>query len=321
MEIVLAVLCGFILDWLLGDPDWMPHPVVYMGKAIRALESVLRKIFPQSNRWQLFSGALLAILLLSLSFVLSTCALFLCRLVHPLLAFGLQSIWCWQCLAVKGLAVASARVYDALDRQDLPAARQAVSQIVGRDTQQLNAEAVCKASIETVAENFCDGVMAPLCYLLIGGAPLGLLYKAINTMDSMLGYKNARYLYFGRFAARLDDVANYLPARLAALLLIAAAGLSGQNAAHAYRIWRRDKRKHASPNSAQTEAAMAGALGVQLGGDAYYFGKLYKKSTIGDADRAVEAADILLANRMMKVASVAGLILCAGIRSICWIAV
>ena len=191
----------------------------------------------------------------------------------------------------------------SLLKNDLPAARKAVSRIVGRDTQNLTAEGVTKAAVETVAENASDGVIAPLLYMLIGGAPLALTYKAINTMDSMLGYKNEKYLYFGRAAAKLDDVANYIPSRLAALLWVAAAAFTGNDAKGAWRIWRRDRRNHASPNSAQTESACAGALGVQLAGPAYYFGEYYPKPTIGDALRPIEPQDILRANRMMYVAS------------------
>ena len=194
-------------------------------------------------------------------------------------------------------------MYAQLIKNDLPAARKAVSRIVGRDTQNLTAEGVTKAAVETVAENASDGVIAPLLYMLIGGAPLALTYKAINTMDSMLGYKNEKYLYFGRAAAKLDDLANYIPSRLAALLWVAAAAFTGNDAKGAWRIWRRDRHNHASPNSAQTESACAGALGVQLAGPAYYFGEYYPKPTIGDALRPIEPQDILRANRMMYVAS------------------
>ena len=168
--------------------------------------------------------------------------------------------------------------------------------------------------METVAENASDGVIAPLFYMMLGGAPLALTYKAVNTMDSMVGYKNERYLHFGRAAAKLDDAANYLPSRIAALLWVAAAALTGNDAKGAWRIWRRDRRNHASPNSAQTESACAGALGVQLAGPATYFGQYYDKPTIGDAARPIEPEDILRANRMMRVAGVLGLMAAAGIR-------
>ena len=215
----------------------------------------------------------------------------------------MQTVWCWQALAARGLAEEGRRVWTCAAREDLPEARAAVSRIVGRDTQNLTLEGVFKATVETIAENFSDGVAAPLLYMVLGGAPLALVYKSINTMDSMVGYRNSRYLYFGRAAAKLDDAVNYIPARIAAWLWIGAAALSGQDAAGAVRIWRRDARRHASPNSAQTESACAGALGVQLAGPAWYFGEYYEKPTIGDAVRPVEAADILRANRMLETAS------------------
>ena len=207
-------------------------------------------------------------------------------------------------------------VYQELTKPDLPAARIAVSRIVGRDTQALTAEGVTKAAVETVAENASDGVIAPLLYMLLGGAPLALTYKAINTMDSMVGYKNTQYLYFGRAAAKLDDIANYLPSRIAALLWVAAAALTGNDARSAWRIWRRDRRNHASPNSAQTESACAGALNVQLAGPAYYFGQYYPKPTIGDAVRPIEPEDIRRADRMMYAESLLALALGLVIRGI-----
>ena len=247
---------------------------------------------------------------------LSAGALWLCGLVHPALRFALETVWCWQCLAVKGLRDESANVYRKLTSSILEEARRAVSRIVGRDTEGLTVEGVTKAAVETVAENFSDGVAAPLCYMLLGGAPLALCYKAVNTMDSMVGYKNERYLYFGRAAARLDDLANYIPSRLSALLLILAAAVGGQDWKNAWKIWRRDRRNHPSPNSAQTESAMAGALGVRLGGPAFYFGELHDKPTIGDPLRPIEPADILRTNCLMEIASVLCLLLLVGIRGI-----
>ena len=207
-------------------------------------------------------------------------------------------------------------VQDELEKGNLPAARKAVARIVGRDTQELTAEGVTKAAVETVAENFSDGVAAPLFYMLLGGAPLALTYKAVNTMDSMVGYKNDRYLYFGRAAAKLDDAANLIPSRLAALCWVGAAFLTGQDGRNAWRIWRRDRRNHASPNSAQTEAACAGALRVQLAGPASYFGKVLQKPTIGDPDRPIEPKDIARANRMLYAAG--GLALAAGLGAKAW---
>ena len=302
MLTALAVLGGFGLDLLLADPAWMPHPVVLMGKIIARLERWLRRLFPDTPAGLLAAGRVLAAVLPLGTFALTAAVCAAACWVHPVLGFAVQLVWCWQALALRGLADESSRVYPPLKAGDLPAARRQVSRIVGRDTAALSAEGVAKAAVETVAENFSDGVLAPLLYLLIGGAPLGLAYKAVNTMDSMVGYKNKRYIDFGRAAAHLDDAANFLPARLAALLWIAAAGLAGFDAKNAWRIWRRDRFCHASPNSAQTESACAGALGVQLAGPAFYFGEYYDKPTIGDGSRPVEPADILRANRMLYLA-------------------
>lgn len=299
MEILWAALGGFCLDLLLGDPAWMPHPVVLMGRCIEKMEGFLRKTF--SN--ELLAGALLAAALPLGTLSLSALALWLCGLVHPVLRLGLEAVWCWQCLAVKSLGDEAERVRRALTSGTPEESRRAVGRIVGRDTENLSVQGVARAAVETVAENFSDGAAAPMCYIFLGGAPLALCYKAINTMDSMVGYKNERYLHFGRAAARLDDAANFIPARLSALLLILAAGLAGESADRAWRIWRRDRRNHASPNSAQTESAMAGALGIQLGGPACYFGELHDKPTIGDPAREIEPGDIRRAVRMLYTGS------------------
>ena len=303
MMTVWAVLGGFVLDALFGDPAWLPHPVVYMGKAISKLEKFLRPRLPKTPQGELLGGAIVAFCLPVGTFLLTGLVCWGAARLHPLLGLAVQMFWCGQALAARGLVQESTNVYKELKKPDLPGARKAVSRIVGRDTAELTAEGVTKAAVETVAENASDGVIAPLLYMLIGGAPLALTYKAINTMDSMLGYKNEKYLYFGRVPAKLDDVANYLPSRLAALLWVAAAAFTHNDAKGAWKIWRRDRRRHASPNSAQTESACAGALGVQLAGPAYYFGQYYPKLTIGDALRPVEPEDILRANRMMYVAS------------------
>ena len=309
MRILYAALCGFALDLLLGDPAWLTpaHPVVLMGKAIHALEKLLRSVFPKNARGEIRAGAVLAL-------VMSVGIIVLCKLilralqdVFPPAAFFLEVIWCWQALAVKDLRVEAMRVQTALENDGLIAARTAVSRIVGRDTAALTGEGVARAAVETVAENFSDGVIAPMFYMLLGGAPLALCYKAVNTMDSMLGYKNARYFHFGRVPARLDDAANYLPSRLAALLLITAAGFMGEDAPSAFRIWRRDRRKHESPNSAQCEAAMAGALGLRLCGPAYYFGERHEKPWIGDNRREIVPADIRRACRLEYAGAVLGL--------------
>ena len=225
-----AVLGGFVLDLLFGDPAWLPHPVVYMGRAISALERRLRARLPRTPQGELLGGAILAFCLPVGTFLLTSLVCLGTAALSPWLGLAVQMFWCGQALAAKGLAQESTRVYRELIKPDLPAARRAVSRIVGRDTQNLTLEGVTKAAVETVAENASDGVIAPLLYMLLGGAPLALTYKAINTMDSMLGYKNEKYLYFGRAAAKLDDAANYLPSRIAGLLWAAAAALTGNSA-------------------------------------------------------------------------------------------
>ena len=314
MMTVWAVLGGFVLDALFGDPAWLPHPVVYMGKAISKLEKFLRPRLPKTPQGELLGGAIVAFCLPVGTFLLTGLVCWGAARLHPLLGLAVQMFWCGQALAARGLVQESTNVYIELKKPDLPGARKAVSRIVGRDTAELTAEGVTKAAVETVAENASDGVIAPLLYMLIGGAPLALTYKAINTMDSMLGYKNEKYLYFGRIPAKLDDAANYLPSRLAALLWVAAAAFTHNDAKGAWKIWRRDRRRHASPNSAQTESACAGAMGVQLAGPAYYFGQYYPKPTIGDALRPIEPEDILRANRMMYAESILALAIGLGLR-------
>lgn len=314
METVCAALGGFVLDLLLGDPAWMPHPVVGMGRCVTFLEPRLRTVFPAAPEGERAAGAVLAAALPLGTLALSLGLIWLCRLVHPALAFALETVWCWQALAVRGLAAESENVRRCLTGGTLEEARRAVGRIVGRDTGALTPQGVTRAAVETVAENFADGVAAPLFYMLLGGAPLALCCKAVNTMDSMVGYKNERYLHFGRAAARLDDAVNFLPARLAALLLILSAGLTGESLSGALKIWRRDRRRHASPNSAQTESAMAGALGIRLGGPASYFGQIHDKPAIGDPRREVEPGDIRRANRMLYTASVLCLALLCTLR-------
>ena len=294
MLIFWAVLGGFLLDALFGDPAWLPHPVVLMGRCISVLEKHLRTALPKTPRGELAGGAAVAAVLPLGTLAVTGLACWAAARLHPALGLALQMLWCGQALAAKGLAQESRNVYKELAKGDLPAARRAVARIVGRDTQNLTAAGVTRAAVETVAENASDGVIAPLLYMLLGGAPLALTYKAINTMDSMLGYKNEKYLYFGRCAAKLDDAANWLPSRLAALLWVAAAALTG--------------------NSAQTESACAGALGVQLAGPAYYFGEYYDKPTIGDPLREIEPRDILRANRMMYAESLLALVLGLAVR-------
>ena len=311
MRILAAALCGFGMDLVLGDPERLTpiHPVVLMGRCITALETLLRRLFPKTRTGERLGGILLAAILPLGTLLLCGMLLRLLNRIWPPLAFAAECIWCWQALAVKNLRDEAMRVFCALKEGTLSEARAAVSRIVGRDTAALDPGGVIRAAVETVAENFSDGIAAPMLYMLIGGAPLALCYKSVNTMDSMVGYRNERYLWFGRAAAKLDDAVNFVPARISAVILIAAAGLCGENAKNALRIWRRDRRKHLSPNSAQCEAAMAGALGLRLCGPASYFGKRLEKPWLGDALREAEAEDIVRAGRMEQ----AGSLLCLAV--------
>ena len=315
MEILIAAFAGILLDLLLGDPEGLPHPVVGMGRTISFLENRLRSVFPSTPKGELRAGLCLVCAMTAGTLALSCGVLFLCGRIHPVLRFSVEVLGSWQVLALKDLRKESMNVYRELRGESLENARFAVSRIVGRDTGELSAEGVTKAAVETVAENFSDGVVAPFFWLMIGGVPLALCYKAVNTMDSMVGYKNERFLFFGRCAAKLDDAANYVPSRLSALLLIAAAPLCGCSGKNALRIWRRDRRRHASPNSAQTEAAAAGALGVQLAGPAFYFGRYCEKPTIGDPLREIEPEDIRRANRLNYCAALLGFLLLGGTRA------
>lgn len=304
---ILALPLGFVLDLILGDPSWIRHPVCWIGDLISALEKRLRKIFPDTPGGLLTAGIVMVFMVCAVCYFLPFAILYILYKFVPVAAFLLETFWCYQLLAARSLKQESMKVYDRLLNGTLDEARYAVSMIVGRDTESLSDTGVTKAAVETVAENASDGVIAPMLFMAIGGAPLMFLYKGINTMDSMVGYKNDKYLYFGRCAAKLDDVANFIPARLSGWLMVAASGLTGFSWKNAARIYRRDRRNHASPNSAQTEAAMAGALGVQLAGNAFYFGKLYEKPTIGDPDRSVEYEDIPRANRILYGTAVLGM--------------
>ena len=295
----IAFLAGFVLDLLFGDPHWLPHPIRLIGWLISFLE---KKLYDETKNLRA-RGSVLVVLVLLITGVVSGGILYFVYMMQPVAGCVVESIMTYQILAVRSLKVESMKVYDALRTGTIEDARRAVSMIVGRDTACLDEAGVTKAAVETVAENTSDGVIAPMIALAVGGPFLGFLYKAVNTMDSMIGYKNDRYLLFGRTAAKLDDVVNYLPARISAYLMIAAAYLAGRDfdGTRAFFIYRRDRRKHASPNSAHTEAVCAGALGVRLAGDASYFGKIVKKPYIGDDVRPVEISDIRRANRLLYV--------------------
>ncbi len=306
---LLSVLAGFLIDCILGDPHWLPHPVVLIGKLISFFEKTLRRAFPKTDRGAFAAGLLTAILVSLLSAGVSFGVLFGLYKLSPWAYFAVSSIMCWQCFAARCLQKEANKVVKALESDGLEAGRKQIAMLVGRDTERLSEEQVLKAAVETVAENASDGVIAPMLFMVLFGAVGGFFYKAINTMDSMIGYKNERYLYFGRAAAKLDDVVNYIPARLSALAMIAVCPLLKLDGKNAFRIWRRDRRKHASPNSAQTESVAAGALHIELAGPASYFGKRVEKPTIGDPDRPIERADVKRTAKLMYGASVLLLVL------------
>lgn len=304
-----AIVVGFVLDLIFGDPHWLPHPICLIGNLIAFLERNLRKLFAPGKTAQLLGGALMVIIVLFITFAVPYVVLYLAGQISPWLRFVLETIMCYQIFATKCLRDESMKVYTALHENDLADARVKLSWIVGRDTQNLSAEEVTKGAVETVAENTADGIIAPMFYMFIGGAPLAFLYKGINTMDSMVGYKNDKYLYFGRCAAKMDDLANLIPARITGLLMIAASYFLNMNAKGAWKIFWRDRYNHLSPNSAMTESVTAGALNIQLGGDHFYFGKLVHKDTIGDNLRPVCPDDIVAVNNLLYMTAVISLLL------------
>ena len=310
----LALILGFLIDLSAGDPRWLYHPVRVIGNGISFLEKGLRKIFPDTPGGERIAGLFLVILISVFGGGIPLLLLYGAYHVHTGLGLALETFWCYQMIAAKSLKKESMRVSRELEKGNLEGARYAVSMIVGRDTENLTPEGITKAAVETVAENTSDGVIAPLFYMALGGAPLLFFYKSVNTMDSMVGYKNEKYLNFGRYAAKLDDAVNYLPSRISAWLMIAVSYMGGFDGKNAGKIFFRDRYNHASPNSAQTEAVMAGALHVQLAGDAWYFGRLYEKPTIGEADRPIEYEDIRRANCLLYRSAVLGAFLFAALR-------
>lgn len=305
-----AIIIGFVMDLCFGDSHRIYHPVQAMGWLITKLEKLFRKVFKKTPQGEWAAGLCMSIGVLLITGLTVKAVLTAAKMIHPVCCLAAESIICYQMLAARSLRDESMKVYKALAAGDTGKAREAVSMIVGRDTDRLSEEGITKAAVETIAENTSDGVIAPLLFMFIGGAAGAAMYKAINTMDSMVGYKNEKYLYFGRTAARLDDMMNIIPARLSAVFMIAAAFLLKMNYKNAVKIYKRDRYNHKSPNSAHTEAVCAGALGVELAGNAYYFGVLHEKPTIGDKLREIEIEDIRKADRLMYMTSFLAVIIC-----------
>lgn len=316
---IIAFSIGIVLDLIIGDPYNLPHPIKAIGKLVGWLDKMLMdSIYSErvgtletaTSKWrksrEYSRGVVIVFIVLAVTVLATDLIMHAAYMIHPIVGVCVEAILTCYILAAKSLYTESMKVYKALNEKDIEQSRYAVSMIVGRDTKALDETGIAKAAIETVAENTSDGVIAPLIYTFIGGPILGLAYKAINTMDSMIGYHNDRYEYFGTCAAKLDDIVNFLPARISALSMIAAAYICGlfskiYDGKSAYRIFKRDRFNHKSPNSAQTESACAGALHIRLAGDASYFGKIVKKPFIGDDDRTIEYKDIKRANILMLV--------------------
>ncbi|MBQ9272156.1 MAG: cobalamin biosynthesis protein CobD [Mogibacterium sp.] len=324
---MIAFAAGFVMDLVIGDPHNIPHPIRWIGRLIGALDKALLGDIPESRKdpyrrnkkAERIKGTVLVLVVIALTAGCTYAVMFGAYTLHPVAGIAIEAILTCYLMALTSLRRESMKVYNYLKRGNVRLARKFVSMIVGRDTEPLDETGITKAAVETVAENFSDGVIAPMVYTAIGGPVLGLAYKAINTMDSMVGYKNDRYMWFGTPAAKLDDVANYIPSRFSALLLLGACAIMGgdYNVDKAFRIWKRDRRRHKSPNAAQTESVVAGALGIRLAGSNYYFGKLVEKPYIGDDTRPVEFEDIKRTNSLVTAASFMGWIICLIAMAVC----
>lgn len=326
MKLICAMILGFGIDLIVGDPQRWIHPVQIIGWCIDKLKRGLQyliygcsfeeaqmKKLPRKESAELVAGYVLTTVIVLGTFVIVYEILEVAAWIHPWLAFGLETFFIYQIMATKSLKKESMKVYQKLKDGDLVAARREVSYLVGRDTEELSESEVAKADVETIAENTADGIIAPLFFIALGGAPLGFAYKAVNTLDSMVAYKNEELIYIGHASAKLDDVCNFIPSRLAAVMMILASAILRMDARGAIRIFRRDRMNHLSPNSAQTEAVAAGALRIQLGGTHSYFGKPVEKPTIGDDIRPVEYEDIRRTNQLLYVSAFLTLVVCCGI--------
>ncbi|MEG1448377.1 MAG: adenosylcobinamide-phosphate synthase CbiB [Oscillospiraceae bacterium] len=307
---ILPIVIGFFLDLAFGDPQTKYHPICLIGSLITKTEKAILSLAyfkcddeKTRNKRLIFGGFLLALIVISISFFVPFAIIFAAKKISIWLGVAVEGVMCYFILAQKSLKEQSMAVYDELENNNIDGARKRLSYIVGRDTKDLDEEQIAKAAVETVAENTADGVIAPMIYIFFGGASLGFLFKAVNTLDSMVGYKNDKYLYFGKASARLDDIFGFIPARVSAILIILASALLDLDYKNAWTIFLRDRKNHPSPNSAQSEAACAGALGIMLGGGSFYGGKFCEKPTIGDSYNEITSYDIVLANKLLYVSS------------------
>ena len=298
-QLPVSIMLAYIIDKLMGDPLWLPHPVVYMGKLIAFLEKNIRKAAKTPSALKI-GGGLLWLITVGTSFLLTVFLLKTAFRVNFWLGLSLQTLIIWTGIAKKTLYDEAEAVYKTVKEKNIEKARQRIGYLVGRDTKNLSFTEIIRATVETVAENTVDGVTAPLFYAALGGAPLMMAYKAVNTLDSMVGYKNEKYQDLGYFSAKIDDIVNFIPARITLVGFIFASAIKGYDYRNAQKMALRDHKNHTSPNAGWPEAAMAGALGVQLGGDSVYFGKTVKKPTLGDKIRELEPEDIIKSATLMK---------------------
>ena len=320
MKLIVAIVLGFVLDLIFGDPHWLIHPVQIIGWFISFLKELIWRILyhcdyktmrkrkkHRHNILEMIFGFFMAVLIVVGTYIVIWQILEFAAMIHPILKCVIETLMIYQIFATKSLRTESMKVYKKLKAGKLKAARRELSYLVGRDTQELSKEEIIKADIETIAENIADGVIAPMFFVAIGGAPLGFAYKAANTLDSMVGYRNKEFKNIGFASAKFDDIWNFIPARLAAFLMVMASGVLKLDMGNAWRIFKRDRYNHLSPNSAQTEAVAAGALGLQLGGTHNYFGKPVVKPTIGDDLRRARPEDIRITNNILYVSAILNL--------------
>jgi adenosylcobinamide-phosphate synthase len=297
---------AYLADQIAGDPEWLPHPVRLMGFAIAKGETLLRKSDQNSDR-ELVAGAALTATVVATSYFLTRLIIAETYRRSKLLGLITEIALGWTCVAARNLRDEASFVLASLDAEDISVTRQRLARIVGRDTENLDAHEISRAVIETLAESACDGIVAPLLYMSVGGVPLAMAYKAVNTLDSMIGHADDRYFYFGKAAARLDDAANFLPARMTALAIVGASKLSTSNACRAKKIWLRDGNKHKSPNAGHPESAVSGALGVRLGGGNFYEGEFIPAKPIGEEFPKPQPQDVRKAIRITSIVALLGL--------------
>lgn len=307
---MIAIIIGFFMDLIIGDPHNPVHPVRIIGNLGKAMEKLYRKLFKNNLK---LAGLLTWISIIIPTFLVTFLIVKIASSINNILGIVVQGILIYFCISAKGLKVEGLKVIKILKSGDIKGARKQLSYIVGRDTTELDSQSIVRAVIETVAENMSDGIIAPLFFIGLGGAPLAMAYKAVNTCDSMFGYKNEKYIDFGYVSAKMDDVFNYIPARLTGYFIVIASFILGYDYKKSYRIYKRDRYNHTSPNSAHPEAAVAGALGIMLGGANYYFGKLVEKPTIGDKAKEIEISDLYKTNKILLTVSILGFLLAIGI--------